>query len=117
MTKIVIAKSHAGFGLSDEAMEAYFKAKNIPFVKEWDEYVGGTQKSHNYYIEGVIFFEDEISRNDPDLVRIVEEMGRAAWMDDFSAELKVVEIPDGVNWEIRNYDSKEWVAEVHRTWS
>jgi hypothetical protein len=33
------------------------------------------------------------------------------------AELKIVDIPDDVEWEIDEYDGKEWVAEVHRTWS
>jgi hypothetical protein len=32
------------------------------------------------------------------------------------AELKVVESPDDVEWEIEEYDGIEWIAEVHRTW-
>jgi hypothetical protein len=32
------------------------------------------------------------------------------------AELRIVEIPDGVDYEIEEYDGKEWVSEVHRTW-
>jgi len=31
--------------------------------------------------------------------------------------LKIVDIPDGVEWEIEEYDGMEWVAEKHRTWS
>lgn len=30
--------------------------------------------------------------------------------------LKVVEIPDDVDWQIEEYDGNEWVSEVHRTW-
>ena len=33
-----------------------------------------------------------------------------------NAELKVVEIPDGIDWTIEEYDGVEWIAEVHRTW-
>ena len=33
-----------------------------------------------------------------------------------NANLKMVEIPDDVEWEIADYDGKEWVAEKHRTW-
>jgi hypothetical protein len=33
------------------------------------------------------------------------------------AELKVVEIPDDVQWQIEEYDGKEWIAEKHRTWN
>ena len=33
------------------------------------------------------------------------------------SDLKVVEIPDDVEWEIEEYDGNEWVSEVHRCWS
>jgi hypothetical protein len=42
-------------------------------------------------------------------------MGEAA--DGAFAELKVIEIPDGVEWQIDEYDGTEWIAEKHRTWS
>lgn len=32
------------------------------------------------------------------------------------AELKVIEIPDGVDWEIDDYDGIETVHEKHRSW-
>jgi hypothetical protein len=32
------------------------------------------------------------------------------------ASLKVVEIPDGVEWVVEEYYGTEWVAEKHRTW-
>jgi hypothetical protein len=32
------------------------------------------------------------------------------------SELKVVDIPDDVEWQIDEYDDLEWVAEKHRTW-
>jgi len=30
--------------------------------------------------------------------------------------LKVVEIPDDVEWNVQEYDGNEWVAEKHRIW-
>ena len=30
--------------------------------------------------------------------------------------LKIIEIPDDVDWIIEEYDGNEWVAEKHRTW-
>lgn len=33
------------------------------------------------------------------------------------SELKVVEVPDDVEWHIHEYDGAEHVAENHRTWS
>jgi hypothetical protein len=32
------------------------------------------------------------------------------------SELKVVEIPDGIAYWIKNYDGMEHIAEQHRTW-
>ena len=89
--KIVINQCHGGFGLSDEAKELYIKESGITPAGDWD-----------------------IARDDPTLVRIVEEMGfnsSARYSD-----LKVVEVPDGVRWFIQEYDGMEWVAEAHRTW-
>ena len=33
------------------------------------------------------------------------------------ATLKIVKIPDGVEWEIEEYDGREWISEKHRTWN
>lgn len=56
-----------------------------------------------------------IARDDPALVQVVEEMGAKA--DGSCAELRVVEIPDDVEWEIDEYDGFESVHEKHRSWS
>jgi hypothetical protein len=48
------------------------------------------------------------------LVQIVRELGAEA--DSKFANLKIVEIPADVEWEIGEYDGREWVAEKHRTW-
>ena len=88
--KVVINDCHGGFGLSKEARE----------------YLGG-------YEWGA--YENYQDRSDPDLVRCVEELGVRA-NDQYSC-LKVVEIPDDVEWHIAEHAGKEWVAENHRTWS
>jgi hypothetical protein len=30
--------------------------------------------------------------------------------------IKVITIPDGIEWEIKEYDGLEHIAEKHRTW-
>lgn len=60
------------------------------------------------------FYDDNLDRDDPDLVAVVEELGAAA--DGGYAKLAVVEVPDGVSWHIHEYDGTEHVAEDHRTW-
>jgi hypothetical protein len=54
-------------------------------------------------------------RADHDLVRTVEELGSEA--DSAVAELSVMEIPDGVEYEIDEYDGLESIHEKHRSWS
>lgn len=86
MRKIVINKCFGGFGLSDKAWELL-------------HYTGA-------YID--------IPRDSPSLVKVVEELGSKAWGG--YAELKIVEIPEDVEWEIIEYDGLEYIAEQHRKW-
>jgi hypothetical protein len=48
------------------------------------------------------------------LVALVRELGPA--VNGEHARLKVVRIPADVDWQIENYDGKEWISEPHRTW-
>lgn len=57
----------------------------------------------------------EHKRDHPLLVRLVQEMGEAA--NDRYAKLRVVEIPDDVDFQIEEYDGNEHIAEKHRVWS
>lgn len=93
MQEIVINNCHGGFSLSEKACQRYKELSGNEAVQS----------------EG-----REIERNDPHLVSVVKELGSEA--DGSFAELKVVEVPDGVKWTIEEYDGSEWVAEVHRTW-
>lgn len=104
--KVVINKCYGGFSLSKEACEMYAKAKGIS-VGEWNDTWG--------FYEGGQFYDREIPRNDPVLVDIVEQLRNKA--SGGCAELSIVEIPDGVDWCVEEYDGKEWIAETHRTWS
>lgn len=54
-------------------------------------------------------------RDDEKLVQVVEELREAA--NGHAAALKVVVIPDDVNWVIAKTDGGECVSEVHRTWT
>ncbi len=90
--KIVINSCYGGFGLSAAALDKYAELK-------------GAAKKHETYHD----------RADPTLIEVVQIMGSKA--NGRCAKLKVIEIPDGIEWEIKEYDGNEWVAEKHRTWS
>jgi len=62
------------------------------------------------------FWPSEIERADPILVRVVRELGETA--NGECARLKIVEIPDGVEFEIEESETgAETIHEKHRTWS
>ncbi len=138
--KIVINNCFGGFGLSEKAMRAYFakKGRNVfksgdglsttyfdaPVPKEFELPEGELfmrrghpeyERYHSWYEEHVLSDRD-IPRDDPDLVAVVEELGSDVASDAYG-RLVVVDIPDGVQWQIEEYDGSEHVAEVHRTWS
>ena len=142
--KVVINNCYGGFSLSKEGMQRYCDIKGI---KCWIEVYKKFTSMGLYTCwivppedriedkEGEAFYamsmEDrraynkarsaqeiycrDIARDDPALVQLVEE--NAELYAGRCAELKVVEIPDDVEWTIEEYDGNEWVAEVHRTWS
>ncbi len=89
--KIVINRCYGGFGLSDKALALYNKLSGRSV-----SYVG------------------DIERDDPNLIKVVEQLDSAN--DRYSA-LHIVEIPEGIEWRIENYDGVEWISEKHRTWS
>lgn len=111
--KIVINKCHGGFGLGHEATLLYGKLKGLKIVWEIDKY-----NLYHYYIgeisEDTYFADWDIQRTDPALIEVVEKLGENA--GGRGAELKVVEIPDDVEWILQDYDGVEWIAEKHRTW-
>ena len=136
--KVVINKCHGGFGLSEEGVRAYATRKG------WDVYAEGDGIWKTYWkvpahertgiLEGKAFHSaaikekhasnrryseltigvNDIERSDADLIAVVEELGERA--DGCFAKLRVVEIPDDVDWTIEEYDGAEWIAEVHETW-
>lgn len=138
--KVVINACFGSFNISYEGMMEYAKQKGIKlyaFVDKRDkdgkrigifeEYVPKGEhpwiihystkplNQKGRYDEGAYFNNDTIERNDPALVKTVEKLGKKANGD--CANLKIVEIPDGIRWEIDEYDGNESVEECHNRWS
>jgi hypothetical protein len=139
--KVVINAQHGGFGLSREACERYCELKGTAV---WPE-PGVFDGQYTYWLrapedrleskEGAAFYEmaledrrayneeysnqvwrdRDVARDDPVLIQVVEELGEKA--NGRFADLKIVEIPDDVEWQIDEYDGLEWVSEQHRTWN
>jgi hypothetical protein len=119
--KIVINDCHGGFGLSDDAFKIYLDRKGIKYIaKPMDRRIAFEDHQLQFNedagsgAEGRRLSSSDIDRSDEVLVRLVEELGEEA--NSWAADLKIVEIPDDVEWQIEEYDGSEWVAEKHRTW-
>jgi hypothetical protein len=139
MTKVVISVCHGGFSLSEAGIYRYAEIAGITLYPEKDKYGfmgywivpeeertgllsdeeflrapledrAASNKRHG----ALRFYDRDLKRDDSVLVQVVEELGKEA--NGRFASLKVVEIPDDVEWEIQEYDGLEWVSEKHRTW-
>lgn len=98
--RIVINTKFGGFSLSSEAQAMYLKLTK------------GTDRPPNW------FLDEDIARDDPMLLQVVDTLGLSACSGTFS-HLGIAEIPDDIpsdGWIIQEYDGSEWVAETHRTW-
>jgi hypothetical protein len=141
--KIVVNHCYGGFGLSPLAQKRYLELigkecyfyKQTKYAHENDgvaiynrisvedaedtfdsfvrtidcgEVVNEFPKNDGYW------YDHDIERDDPMLIRVIEELGQRA--NEKYSNLEIVEIPDGVKWQIEEYDGNEHIAEEHRTW-
>ena len=136
--KVVINTCYGGFGLSHEGITHLAKLKGVtlycreeagfmsyytvpldqvPPRKSSREFYAmsvGDRMAHNEQVSAVSFEQRDVERNDPFLVQTVEDLGKKSWGE--FAQLSVVEVPDGIEWEIAEYDGNETVEEAHRSW-
>lgn len=138
--KVVVNKCYGGFGLSDKACEMVMKRKGLGCFRYKqtkykhrdgaEEYIRcetfNDSDIFTYYqtedlgekvnrlSNETFWYCGNLDRDDTDLIAVVEELGKEA--NGRFAELKVVEIPDDIDWEIDNYDGIETIHEAHRSW-
>lgn len=95
LKKVVINTSFGGYGLSEKVV--------LKFNEESCTKMSVTEASY------------KIPRDNDLLIRIIEEVG-VANAGGLSANLKIIEIPDDIEFVISEYDGRETVHEKHRTW-
>ncbi len=145
--KLVINKCYGGFGLSEKAYEKLIEwGVPVRKYKDEERGPDGLYKDEPAN-DGEVIFDRELTppggdsfndiyhkfkgksrfsvrywdtwtrdkRSHPLILRVVEELGEEA--NGECAELAIVEIPDGIEFEIGEYDGIEHIAEKHRTWA
>jgi len=134
--EVVINDCYGGFDLSHEAVMRYGELVGVKIYSfVWGRDNKGSLDTDNlipynpvadkdpflvhYYTspereEGTYFDTHNIKRTDPILIQVIKELGQSA--DSKFSELKVIDVPDDVEWAIEEYDGIEWIAEKHRVW-
>ncbi len=130
--KIVINKCYGGFDLSNKAYEKLIEygVPARPYTPQERDEKTMRYKPHPLNDGRVIFTSEEVelgvvikkywsyyfpeNRADPFLVRVVEELGDEA--NGFLSQLKVIEVPNGADFEIYDYDGMESIHEEHEQW-
>ena len=135
--KVAINTCYGGFGLSLKAIKELGKlmGKEIYFYKQDDEFnyrncIKVTDLNDKAFCIMPVckdlgdkadidlinenYFNDDVGRTNYFLIRVIEKLGEEA--NGRCSKLKIVEIPDDVEFDIQEYDGMEWVAERHRTW-
>ena len=90
--KVVLNNCWGGFSLSDEAKDMFVS-------------LGGDPKQVDRF---------SVDRTDPKLVEVVEKLGLRA--NGECADLKIVDIPEDIEYYIDDYDGVESIHEAHRSW-
>lgn len=138
MKKVILNKCYGGFGVSKLGYELYAKKKGLQlFCYEFDtnalknhiykyakndclfthyftkDFGNNVQISNENYEKYSLYLREE-HREDPILIEVIEELGDKA--NGRFANLKVVEIPDDLNYVIDDYDGIETLHQDVETW-
>lgn len=136
--KVILNKCFGGFCVSQEAYELYAKKKgieifsydfrykngkptyrktnagssifNTTFTKDFGDYIEMSDDDFDKYYLNL----DESHREDSVLIEVVEELGKKA--NGPFGELVVVDIPDGMEYEIDEYDGVETLHQKVEKW-
>lgn len=104
--KVVYNACHGGFSLSREAV---LLARQISGDPNWGgPSIVGDRENDGSQVKTDYGFLDDVSRHDPVLVRVVEELGDRA--SGKVAMLRIAELPDRTPYRIDEYDGNETVA-------
>ena len=121
--KVAVNRCFGGFGLSDAGYRLLAARKGLTLYPEVEGSITNYWTTPPDQRPAVLtgsawaasqLYDKDLSRTDPDLIAVIEQLGPAA-SGEF-AKLSVVEVPADARWHIHDSDGLEHVAEDHRTW-
>jgi len=141
--KIAVNKCYGGFSPSMKAYREYLKLKKKKsFLYHQTKYEHSDGKEEYSRIDNIdkeidigcffcytkdlgkkvnklpnksmIFLDNDEIRVDKDFIKVVEKLGDE--VNTSVSKIKIVEIPDDVEWVIDEYDGIETIHEKHRSW-
>ena len=106
--KVLINNCYGGYAISYQACKLWLERNNISFTENKDDYW-----DVEFIIDGKpTYLSHQISRDDSTIIQIFEEKGSEFTSGSLS-ELILVEIPDGCQYRIGEYDGME---SIDQTW-
>ncbi len=136
--KVILNKCFGGFGVSKKAYELYTKKKGLNLfcyecdIKDYRNHIYKYAKDDNLFnhyftkdfgdnvqisnedYEKYSLYLDTRYREDPILIEVIEELGEEA--NNKYSQLKIVEIPDNLNYTIDDYDGIETLHQEVQEW-
>lgn len=106
-------KHNAGYDVYERVSHDQAK-QEVGVVFCWTKDFGETLKEWPKDRDEHYFYCNNLERTDPLLIQTVEALGQKA--SGRFADLQVVEIPDGIEWHLDEYDGIESIHENHRSW-
>jgi len=89
-------------------IDIFLHYSTIPINDEAHYHSLGKFANDNYWSDR------DLARDDPILIKVIKELGPKA--NGKCAELKIIEIPMGIKWQISEYDGNETIEEKHKSW-
>ena len=106
--KVLINKCHGGYSMSADALSMYADKKGLKYSVK-NEFLPFLELA-----DGTSLSSYNIERNDPTLIAVFEELGDEDFSGSMSGatEVVIVEVPDGAQYKIGEYDGLEWIEQV-----
>jgi len=88
--------------------------EKLGYAKPWHKMTSKERKENSDLYDSLAININDLNRTDKTLISVVEELGKKA-NSQFS-DIRIIDIPDGMEYEISDYDGIETIHEIHQSW-